>query len=151
MCSATYAAVLRPYSLSMRLSAWSSARFRVTSQVAGTVAKNFLSFWAHEDLGIAIEPGVDELSLALTAEPFSWTHRSQVYSVARSSQPVRTLRGLTILPDRVEDPASRLRMLPPPDANQPLRALDQALKRIESEYGRGTAAYVALHMEYPGY
>jgi hypothetical protein len=42
-------------------------------------------------------------------------------------------------------------MLPAPAATQPLRALDQALRRIESDYGRSTAAYVALHMEYPGY
>jgi putative intracellular protease/amidase len=130
--------------------AHSSQRFQFTWPHKFTVAGNFLSFWAHEDVGIAVAAGVDEIALALQAEVYSATYRSTAYTVAREPGPLKTRRGLTILPDRVANKDAPRRLLPPLDETRPLRALDQALKGIEVDYGPRTAAWVALQMEYIG-
>jgi putative intracellular protease/amidase len=127
-----------------------SERFALRPGHLLTVAGNFLAFWSHESVGVALEPGVDEIALALQAEVYSATFRSTAYTVAAGKEAVKTRRGLSILPDRVAGTGPALRMLPPLDAH-PLRALDLALKGIASDYGAQTARWVATQMEYPGY
>jgi len=128
-----------------------SERFRLDWPRRWTIARNAAAFWSHEDLGLAVAPGVDEIALALEANAYSATFKSTVYTVAATTAPLRTRRGLVIVPDRsAADAASaRLRMLPPPDAQAPLLALDRALQGIAADYGRATADWVALQMEYP--
>jgi transcriptional regulator GlxA family with amidase domain len=134
---------------------WSVAhdndRFRLDWPRRWTVARNAAAFWAYEDLGLAVEPGVDEIALALEANAYSATFKSTVYTVATTKSPLRTRRGLLIVPDRsaAEAASEHLRMLPPPDAQAPLRALDRALQGIATDYGHATADWVALQMEYP--
>lgn len=130
--------------------AHSSQRFQFAWRHKFTVAGNFLSFWAHEDVGIAVAPGVDEIALALQAEVYSATYRSTAYTVAPQPGSFKTRRGLTIIPDRVAGKDAPRRLLPPLDEARPLQALDQALKGIEADYGPRTAAWVALQMEYIG-
>lgn len=112
-----------------------------------TIAGNFLAFWSHEDLGLPLAPGIDEIALALRAEVYSATFRSTVYTVAATSGPVRSERGLLIWPDRAE--ASGLRMLPAPGTQAPLRTIDQALTGVAADYGARTAEWVRMQMEYP--
>jgi putative intracellular protease/amidase len=128
-----------------------SERFQLSARHKLTVAGNVLSFWSHEDVGIALEPGIDEIALVLQAEAYSATYRSKAYTVAAGAEAVVSKRGLRIIPDRVAGKTAPRRMLPPPDNARPLRALDQALKAIAADYGPSTAAFVALQMEYPGY
>jgi hypothetical protein len=100
---------------------------------------------------MTMAPAVDKIALALAANAYSATFKSTVYTVAATKAPLRTRRGLTIVPDRsaAEAASERLRMLPPPDAQAPLQALDRALQGIATDYGRATADWVALQMEYP--
>lgn len=128
----------------------SSQTFQFAWRHKFIVAGNFLSFWAHEDVGIAVAAGVDEIALALQAEVYSATFRSTAYTVAQQPGPLKTKRGLTIIPDRVAGKDAPRRLLPPLDGARPLQALDQALKGIEADYGPRTAAWVALQMEYIG-
>ncbi len=130
--------------------AHSSETFQFAWRHKFTVAGNFLSFWAHEDVGITVAPGVDEIGLALQAEVYSATFRSTAYTVAQEPGPLKTKRGLTIIPDRIAGKDAPRRLLPPTDGARPLLALDQALKGIEADYGPRTAAWVALQMEYIG-
>jgi putative intracellular protease/amidase len=134
---------------------WSQAHdsqhFRLDWPRRWTIARNAGAFWAYEDLGLAVEPGVDEIAMALEANAYSTTFKSTVYTVAASTAPLRTRRGLMIIPDRstAETGTARLRMLPPPDAQAPLRVLDHALQGIATDYGRATADWVSTQMEYP--
>lgn len=130
--------------------AHSSQSFQFAWRHKFTVAGNFLSFWSHEDVGIAVAPGVDEIALALQAEVYSATFRSTAYTVAQQPGPLKTKRGLTILPDRIAGKDAPRRMLAPADGARPLQALDQALAGIKADYGPRTAAWVALQMEYIG-
>ncbi|RWA50038.1 hypothetical protein AU476_29145 [Cupriavidus sp. UYMSc13B] len=78
-----------------------SERFRLGLSPILTIAGNYASFWRHEDVGIPVAPGVDEISLVLEADAFATTFRSSVYTVSKDREPVVTRRGLTVLPDRV--------------------------------------------------
>lgn len=134
---------------------WSSGhpseRFRLGLPSMLTIARNYVSFWWHEDIGIPVAPGVDEISLVLEADAFTTTFRSTVYTVSKDREPIVTRRGLTIVPDRVTNVDAPRRILAAPRTEQPLRALDEALGRIASSFGQRTAAWVRLQMEYPGY
>lgn len=126
-----------------------SAAFRLDRPFVLTVMRNVLAFWRRETLGIALEPGMDEVSLALIADAWSRTYRSRVETF--SDQPeVATRSGLRIVPDRVgvQQPASRtvaVGTLPP------AQALDQTLGAIAKRYGAATASVVAMQLEYPGW
>jgi putative intracellular protease/amidase len=107
-------------------------------------------FHSTQRVGIEIAPGVDEIALALMADAYSRTGRSQVFAL--SDAPVLTQHGLTILPARVGGAAPRVDiMLPAFDATPPVHVLDQALAGIATRYGRTTADDVASAFEYPGF
>jgi putative intracellular protease/amidase len=124
--------------------------FRLDTATYLTAARNQLSFWSHEDVGIPVSPGVDEIALALVADAWSRSYRSQAFAVSDSQQPIRTKRGLVLIPDDVAGTSKPLgRSLVPFGSEPPAKALDGALTQIADSYGRRTAAFVALQMEYP--
>ncbi|WP_036096400.1 DJ-1/PfpI family protein [Leptospira weilii] len=127
-----------------------SNRFRLTIDSIYTVVSNTIFFWSHEEIGIPVFSGVDEIKLALVADVYSRTYRSQAFSVASSGETIPTLNGLSLIPDRVFDRAGSLdRMLPTFDSTPAVIVLDRTLAEISELYGRSTAAFVALILEYP--
>ena len=101
-------------------------------------------------VGVPVSAGVDEIALALTADAYSRTYRSHVYTLASSAQPIQTRNGLTLLPDRVlGGEKAPDRVLPPFDATPSVQVLDKTLDGIASDYGRAAAASVARSLEYP--
>lgn len=135
------------------LTAWGarhdSGAFRQTRPFATAVLVNILAFWGHEQRGIALSPGMDEVSLALVADSWSRTYRSQALTFAGSPDAVVTRNGVRIVPDRIgtDMPAA----LPSFDieGRPPAEALDQALDSIADRCGTGTAYVVAMQLEYP--
>jgi putative intracellular protease/amidase len=127
-----------------------SEQFKLDAGSLFTALTNKAMFWRHEALGLEVNEGADEISVALVADAWARTRRSEVVSVAASDQPVVTRRGLTLLPDRLADGPDRPdRMLPSFEALPAAQALDVALHGIAVSYGEGTADFVALTMEYP--
>jgi putative intracellular protease/amidase len=59
-----------------------SPTFKFTRPFASTVLGNTLAFWNRDEFGIALEPGVDEASLALVADAWSRTYRSRAVTFA---------------------------------------------------------------------
>lgn len=138
----------------MGVTDWSPAHrssdFKLGARHLYTAATNWLAFWSHEDVGISIANGINEVTLALTADAYSRTYRSQAVSVAPSAAEVRTRGGLSIVPDRLAGDANTPdRMLKLPDDTKPVAALDTVLRDIADTYGRPTAAFVVLQLEYP--
>jgi hypothetical protein len=115
-----------------------------------TAAHNELAFWSHEKVGVPVSTGVDEIGLALVADAYSRTYRSQAVTVSDSQSQVLTRHGLQLLPDAAFG-TSRVpeRMLPRFDSIPPVGALDWALYGIAESYGEPAAAFVALQIEYP--
>lgn len=125
-----------------------SRAFRLTRPFAATVLANGLAIWSHDRFGIPLEPGLDEVSLALVADAWSRTYRSRVELFAASSAAVTTRGGVRLLPDRVTAARSGER-LPFAANTRPAKALDEALQDIGARYGQATAHIVAMQLEYP--
>jgi len=140
---------------SLGVADWSPAHrsddFQLNARHTFTAARNWLAFWSHEKIGVPVSPGSDEIALALTADAYSRTYRSTAYFVSKSNVPIKTRRGLVLLPDSVVGvSAAPDRTLPALDGTSaPASALDAALKGIEQSYGQATAAFVALQLEAP--
>lgn len=143
----------REIAQSMGVEDWSPAHesrpFRLTAGTLMTVALNTAAFWSREKVAIPVEDGVDELALSLTADAYSRTFRSAAYSLARSDAPVKTRRGLTLIPDRVEASLQTQDRVVALAGDPKVNALESALAEIGHAYGPRTAGIVALQLEYP--
>jgi transcriptional regulator GlxA family with amidase domain len=134
---------------------WSPAHhsdgFRLSARHVFTAAGNWLSFWAHENVGVPVMQGTDEIALALVVDAYSRTYLSNVFSVAQTQEAIQTKRGLMLLPDSVAGSAKPPdRLLSITEATSVAPSLDRILESIAHSYGRPTAAFVALQLEYPG-
>lgn len=124
-----------------------SSAFRFSRPFATTVLKNVMSFWNRDQIAIELAPGLDEVWLALVADAWSRTYRSQALTYSRDGSPVTTENGLRVVPDEVARPDG-------PDIDDfrnhpPAQALEETLQAIEERYGRPTADVVAMQLEYP--
>ena len=126
-----------------------SDAFRFTRPFALTAIGNRLAFWKHERLGIALTPGVDEVSLALVADAWSRTYRSSAVTFAATADAVESGNGVRILPDREAASWPAEELISAFGDRPPAQALDQALQGIAGRYGTRTADFVALQLEYP--
>ena len=77
-----------------------SSIFAFTRPFALTAIGNTLAFWNRETLGVALEPGVDEISLALVADAWSRTYRSRVVTFTADGQPRRSRSNAGRCPGR---------------------------------------------------
>lgn len=126
-----------------------SEAFQFTRPFALTAIANTLALWNREQLGIALTPSIDEVSLALVADAWSRTYRSRALTFAATAEAQTSRSGLRILPDKVaaDWPAKQT---PPAVVDlPPARALDQTLHAIDARYGPRTADFVAMQLEYP--
>jgi transcriptional regulator GlxA family with amidase domain len=125
-----------------------SEAFHLTRQFAWRVLKNVLSPWMHEELELALSPGVDEVSLALAADAWSRTYRSRVTTFASVSGPVRTRNGVRLLPDSASPSQPRPEQIEISNEAGPVRSLEETLKQIAQRYGEATAYVVSMQLEY---
>lgn len=126
-----------------------SKAFTFTRPFALTAMRNVASVWGHERFGIALAPGVDEASLALVADAWSRTYRSNAVSFAGAAAAIESRNGLRIVPDQVASDWPAERRLPQIGSAPPAKALDDTLTAIRARYGKGTADFVAMQLEYP--
>jgi len=126
-----------------------SKSFQFTRPFALTAIANTLAFWNHEQLGIELAPGADEVSLALVADAWSRTYRSRAVTFAGTAGVQRARNGIGIFPDRVATNWPAGQLIPAIGDQQPAKALDQALHAIEARHGERTADFVAMQLEYP--
>jgi putative intracellular protease/amidase len=126
-----------------------SDEFRFTRPFALTAIGNTAAFWSHERLGIELKEGVDEVSLALVADAWSRTYRSQAVTFASAAGAQQTRNGIRILPDEVALSWPAERLLPSVGDRKPAEALDDALQGIATRYGTRTTDFVAMQLEYP--
>ncbi|MBB4368871.1 putative intracellular protease/amidase [Bradyrhizobium sp. cir1] len=126
-----------------------SDAFRFTRPFALTAIANTLALWNREQLGIALTSGIDEVSLALTADAWSRTYRSRAVTFAATADAQTSRSGLRILPDRIATDWPATRTPPATTALPPAQALDETLRAIDARYGPRTGDFVAIQLEYP--
>ncbi|MGO4378579.1 DJ-1/PfpI family protein [Pseudoduganella sp. RAF19] len=109
-------------------------------------------FHSQREIGVPVAQGVDEIALAITADAYQRAKRAVPVTVAASDEPLHTLYGLTILPERVAGTADApVQMLPALDSTPPALMWSKVLGRIADDYGSRTAQRLALEFEYPDY
>jgi putative intracellular protease/amidase len=126
-----------------------SAAFTFTRPFALTAISNTIAFWNHEQLGIELQPRIDEVSLALVADAWSRTFRSRAVTFAATASALETRNGIRIFPDQVTTAWPAAQLLPALEGRRPAEALDQGLHGIAARYGMHTADLVAMQLEYP--
>jgi Transcriptional regulator containing an amidase domain and an AraC-type DNA-binding HTH domain len=124
-----------------------SDAFKFTRPFAMTVIGNKLAFWNRDRFGIELANGLDEVSLALSADAWSRTYRSRAVTFAETPGPISTRNGIRILPDETARPQEDVVNAFADRA--PAQALDETLASIESRYGADTRYVVAMQLEYP--
>jgi transcriptional regulator GlxA family with amidase domain len=124
-----------------------SEAFKFTRPFALTVMGNKLAFWNHEQMGVALSPGMDEVSLALSADAWSRTYRSHAATFADGPGAITTRNGIRIVPDESSKP--REQVVSAFADRAPVQALNETLAAIESRYGAQTRYVVAMQLEYP--
>jgi len=125
-----------------------SAVYEFTRPFALTALNNKLAFWNHEQLGLELKSGMDEVTLALVADAWSRTFRSRAVTFARKADAIQTRGGLRIFPEKVATDWAAPRLLPPIGDRPPADALDEALQQITVRYGIDTSRFVAMQLEY---
>lgn len=126
-----------------------SGAFRFTRPFALTAIGNTLAFFNHEQLGIPLTPGMDEVSLALAADAWSRTFRSRAVTFAAKDGAVVSRAGIRILPDQVASDWPVDRKVSAMSDTPPAKALDRTLEDIMARYGARTTDFVAMQLEYP--
>ena len=127
-----------------------SDAFKFTRPFALTAIRNTAAFWSHEQLGIELKEGVDEVSLALVADAWSRTYRSRAVTFASTAGAVQSRNGIRILPDEIATSWPVARRLPEIGDRKPAEALDDTLRAITGRYDARTTDFVAMQLEYPG-
>jgi putative intracellular protease/amidase len=124
-----------------------SDAFKFTRPFAMTVMGNKLAFWNRDRFGIELANGLDEVSLALSADAWSRTYRSRAVTFAETPGAISTRNGMRILPDETARPKENVVNAFADRA--PAQALDETLAGIEARYGANTRYVVAMQLEYP--
>jgi len=118
-----------------------SQRFTLGVNGYLSAAGNYLAVWGHETVTLPLESGFDEVRLALAADAWARTFRTEVQSSA--AQPVTSASGLLFLPDTVGAPSAWPALGP-----TAIQALDGTLDAIAQRYGEATRRLVAAQLEY---
>ncbi|KIH84017.1 Transcriptional regulator, AraC family [Pseudomonas batumici] len=122
-----------------------SAPFGLSAGRVAVAVANLLSFWGHETVEVPVEDGFDEIGVALTADAWSRTYRSEAAATSIAAM-VRSRRGLLLIPAVASRPGQQVLTS---YTGASATALDVALENIASRYGVATADFVALQLEYP--
>ncbi|MEQ1618707.1 MAG: DJ-1/PfpI family protein [Terricaulis sp.] len=123
-----------------------SAAFRLSGSAVWTALRNRAAFWRQEQIGIPIADGVDEVTLALVSDVYSETYRSSAFAIGQGIAQITTSQGLELLPS---SSSGMDRVIAPLTGALPMHALNAALRDITARYGRATAEFAALNLEYP--
>lgn len=124
-----------------------SAQFRLRATTLWAVARDALAFWAHETWRVPVRTGDDDVGLALVADAWSRSYRSQSFTVADSLEPIRLRSGLRLVPEFAKGTEPAAPNMPFPTGT-PTAQLNHSLCSIGARYGPGTRDWVALIMEY---
>ena len=117
--------------------------YRLTGDGLGVAAKNMLSFWRRDDVGVPLAAGFDELGFATVLDGWSRTYRSTAWAMAPSGG-VTSRHGLTVYGD-ARAPRRFDRRIAPAGPG----AMEAVFGQIRAAYGQPTARFVALQLEHP--
>lgn len=119
-------------------------QFALSARAVATALMNRVALWRHEAFELPAQSGFDELAVALTADAWARTWRSDVVATGAAREIV-SKHGLRLLAEPAKGGRERIAM---PDAQAADAVLPGVLEEIAARYGRTTAEWVALQLEY---
>ncbi|AIO43989.1 DJ-1/PfpI family protein [Burkholderia cenocepacia] len=129
--------------------AWGDAhdgsRFGVTARAVAIALMNRVAFWRHETFDLPVESGFDELPVALSADAWARTWRSDVVATADAGV-VESRYGLRLLAQPAHGRHARVTTSAGWRGESTLAGV---LADIAARYGDATSGWVALQLEYP--
>ena len=132
------------------VSTWSPAHdsspFYLDARRKWEFVLNKIASWPQERLGVDVQDGVDDVSLALAADAWSRTGRVTV-EAASAAGSVKLRSGLTLVTRSPAEGMPRLQLAQVP---RPVQQLDRTLCEIAERYGVARRDWVMLEMEYGG-
>jgi hypothetical protein len=148
-------ATARATAAGLGLDDWSaehdSSRFSLDAGKVRLAAGNLLWFWRHEVLVAPVADGFDGVALALQADAWSRTYRSRLVAQNASGRVVSG-EGVTFVTETETETetetGARARATVTPSEGAPFVALDASLAAISERYGKRTAEFVAIQLEY---
>lgn len=133
---------------SLGVNAWTiehnTSSFSWTAKHVTVAVTNWLAWWRHETVEMPVEGGFDEISMAMAADTWSRTYRSQALATGASGI-VQSRRGLHIETEMAS--SHRHFVLPKPTSANTLARIE-ALDAVANHYGDATADLVALGLEH---
>ncbi|WP_442865810.1 DJ-1/PfpI family protein [Burkholderia sp. IMCC1007] len=129
--------------------AWSDehdgSRFGLSTRAVATALTNRVAFWRHQTFDLPVENGFDELPVALTADAWARTWRSDVVATA-DARVIESKHGLRLLVQPADAAHARVTI---PDGRRGDAVLPGVLADVAARYGEATSDWVALQLEYP--
>lgn len=122
-----------------------SAAFQLDASRVLPLVVNSVAFWRHETIVIPVRDGVDDIQLALAADAWSRTYRSQ--AVVEASGAVTMRSGLTLVPTSPLSGNGTYRVALSAD-RPPVTQLHDTLADIGRRYDAATRELVKLMLEY---
>jgi putative intracellular protease/amidase len=139
-----------------------SSRFSIGVGEMWTFVANKVRGLAKTDYALELRDGIDEYSLGFSLDLLLRTSRASVETFAAAPR-VTTAHGLKLIPSTLHVPSgARIELpvavagawaaAPAADAalviERPAHAIDATLRHIQARYGRRTAEFVALQLEF---
>ncbi|UTP38246.1 DJ-1/PfpI family protein [Phenylobacterium sp. LH3H17] len=122
-----------------------TADFQLTKADIATAVGSAAAVWTHETVEAPVSDGVDEVALALRADAWGRSYRTKVVTTNAGRTPVRSRRGLTILPDAE---ARNGRYVIPGNAGPAAPQLDMAISVMGKRYGPAAVRLATIGLEY---
>ncbi|WP_240461991.1 DJ-1/PfpI family protein [Burkholderia sp. Nafp2/4-1b] len=120
------------------------SRFGLTARAVATALTNRVAFWRHQTFDLPVVNGFDELSVALAADTWARTWRSDVVATA-DARVIESKHGLRLLTQPANARHARVTI---PDGQRGEAVLPAVLEDVAARYGDATSAWVALQLEY---
>jgi transcriptional regulator GlxA family with amidase domain len=109
------------------------------------IVLTILAFWTHEKVEAPVADGVDEIALALRADAWARSFRGEVLTTRAGRAPVRSRRGLVILPDA--EPSGGRRYVLQASEVRPAGQLKVTLPAMSRRYGPAAARLATTTLE----
>lgn len=123
-----------------------SSSFGLDVRRGATFLLNKAVFWDHQQWGVDVQDGMDDITLALAADAWSRTGRVTV-DAASASGPVKLRSGMVLVAGPVAEGTPRLPLAP---GLKSMQQLERTLCEINERYGPSRREWVMMELEYPG-
>ncbi|KUY83362.1 DJ-1/PfpI family protein [Burkholderia sp. RF4-BP95] len=120
------------------------SRFGLTARAVATALANRVAFWRHRTFDLPVASGFDELSVALSADAWARTWRSDVVATA-DARVIESKHGLRLLTQPADTGHPRVTI---PAGRRGDGVLPGVLGDVAARYGDATSDWVALQLEY---